>query len=49
MIVLDYQDRRPIYEQVTDKFQILNPERYSAAGVADAIGKAACYRAVCQS
>ena len=23
MIVLDYQDRRPIYEQVTDKFQIL--------------------------
>jgi GntR family transcriptional regulator len=23
VIVLDYQDRRPIYEQVTDKFQIL--------------------------
>ena len=23
MIILDYQDRRPIYEQVTDKFQIL--------------------------
>ena len=23
MIVLDYQDRRSIYEQVTDKFQIL--------------------------
>ena len=23
MIVLDYQDRRTIYEQVTDKFQIL--------------------------
>ena len=23
MIVLDYQNRRPIYEQITDKFQIL--------------------------
>ena len=26
MIVLDYQDRRPIYEQVTDKFQFLSVE-----------------------
>lgn len=23
MIVLDYQDRRPIYEQIVDKFQLL--------------------------
>ena len=23
MIILDYQDRRPIYEQVTEKFRIL--------------------------
>ena len=29
---MDYQDRRPIYEQVTDKFTDPNPERCPAAG-----------------
>lgn len=49
MIVLDYQDRRPIYEQVTDKFQILILNGVLPPGSQMAVSKAACHRTDRQS
>ena len=36
MIILDYQDRRPIYEQITEKFRMLIYQGALPAGCRDA-------------
>ena len=41
MIVLDYQDRRPLYEQVEEKFRNLIPEGSTGARLQNALCAAA--------
>ena len=43
MIVLDYHDRRPIYEQVTERFRQLILEWGADSRKPSSIRAAACY------